>query len=498
MVIGPIGPIGPIISLMRIYNTLTGKKEEFKPPASGTVNLFVCGPTVYDYSHIGHARTYIFFDTWVKFLRRRLGFKINYLQNITNLDDKIIHRAREQNKNPQELADFFEKAYYADMARLGIDSVDTYAPATKYIAEIISQTERLIKKGFAYTADDPSTTLGASSVYFDVRKFPEYGQLSHQKLSNLKEGVRVEVEPGKKFFADFALWKTSKTGEPSWDSPWGQGRPGWHIEDTAITEKHFGPRYHIHGGGLDLIFPHHEAEIAQMEALSSLKPLAQIWLHTGLLQINGEKMSKSLDNFIVIRDFLKENSPQVLRYIVLASHYRSPLDFSKKTVEMAKASLERISDSRSRLARAAGQVPLRSDLNRNFAGPASHFPWEDFAKTFWHELADDFNTPRALASLFELITEANKFIDSHSLSQDDAQKIVDFINQVNDIFNILPAVSEAEPPAEIMALAAEREKARAAKDFAKSDELRGEIQKLGWEVEDTANGPRILKINPKL
>ena len=289
----------------------------------------------------------------------------------------------------------------------------------------------------------------------------------------------MEVEPGKKFFADFALWKTSKPDEPSWSSPWGRGRPGWHIEDTAITEKHFGPRYQLHGGGLDLIFPHHEAEIAQMESLSGLKPLAQIWLHTGILKVNGEKMSKSLGNFITIRDFLKNNPPGALRYIFLTSHYRSPLDYSDKTKEMAKSSLNRLVDFRERL--------------KTVTATAAPFPASEFTLAFWHELADDFNTPKALASLFELITEANKFIDSHSLSKNDAQHIVDFIDKVNDIFNILPSVSGVEPPAEVMVLAAAREQARANKDFAKADELRDQISQLGWEVDDTPSGPRISK-----
>ena len=458
---------------MRIYNTLTGKKEALPTPPESGLNFFVCGPTVYDYSHIGHARTYIFFDALIKFLRKKLGLKINYLQNITNLDDRIIARALEHNKNPQEVADFFEKEYYADMTTLGITSVNTYAPATKYIAEMISQTERLVKKGLAYTA--------AGSVYFDVRKFTEYGKLSHQKLADLKEGVRVEVETGKKYFADFALWKATGSNEPSWDSPWGQGRPGWHIEDTAITEKHFGPRYHIHGGGLDLIFPHHEAEIAQMESVSGLSPLAQIWIHTGMLLVDGEKMSKSLGNFITIRDFLKENSVQVLRYMVLSQHYRTGLGFSKKTIQMASSSINRITDFKERL--------------NNVKNQSSSFPWEDFAKIFWQELADDFNTPKALASLFELITETNKLIDANNLSQNDAQKIVDFINEVNDIFNILP--KEESAPPEVMALATEREKARVTSDYRQADEIREEIKKLGWEVEDTVNGPRISKINTK-
>ena len=455
---------------MRIYNTLTRKTEHLEIPASVGINLFVCGPTVYDYSHIGHARTYIFFDAFVKFLRKRLKMKINYLQNITDIDDKIIDRALEQNKSWSDISKTFYDEYKEDMASIGVDSVDTYAEATKYIPEIISQTERLIKKGFAYQS--------ANSVYFDVRKFPDYGKLSRQKLADLKEGVRVEIEAGKKYFADFALWKASKENEPTWPSPWGEGRPGWHIEDTAITEKHFGPRYNIHGGGLDLIFPHHEAEIAQMESVSGLSPLAQIWIHTGMLMVNGEKMSKSLGNFVTIKDFLNENSPEVLRYIMLSSHYRSPLDFTKKSAEMAVSSISRIKDFAGRLEKIENQSPP--------------FPVEEFTKEFWKHLEDDFSMPQAFGSLFELVKEANKFIDSHSLSKPDAQKIIDFISDVNDIFGILP--KEEHAPDEITALAVDREKARKAGDFEKADELREKIKEFGWDIDDTSDGPRISKI----
>ncbi|MBI4119924.1 MAG: cysteine--tRNA ligase [Parcubacteria group bacterium] len=463
---------------MHLYNTLTGKKEELKT-ASEAVKLFVCGPTVYDYSHIGHARTYVFFDALVKFLRKRLGLKITYLQNITDIDDRIINRAREQGQAVEELAQLQQAAYIQDMDSLGIDSVDTYAPATNYIAEIISQVERLIKKGFAYPAESSSTTLGASSVYFDVRKFPDYGKLSHQKLAELKEGVRVETEPGKKYFADFAVWKASKDDEPSWPSPWGRGRPGWHIEDTAITEKNFGPRYHIHGGGLDLIFPHHEAEIAQMESLSGLSPLAQIWVHVGLLKIANEKMSKSLGNFITIRDFLKGHPPQVLRYFILSAQHRSELDYSEKNAAAAEAALERINDFTRRL--------------KEIRDEAASFPVDDFVGRFWDELEDDFNTPQAWAVLFELIKEANKFIDNHKLSQRDAQKMLDFITRLNDIFGILPDQTQVVP-AEVMALAAEREKARARGDFERADKLREEMEKQGWRINDTPGGTRIIKI----
>ena len=477
------------MKLMKLYNTLTGKKEDLKAPADG-LNLFVCGPTVYDYSHIGHARTYVFFDALVKFLRKHLGLKITYLQNITNIDDKIINRAREQDRTPQEIANLYQEAYLQDMVSLGIDSIDEYAPATNYIPEIISQVERLIKKGLAYAARDSSGSSGGRSVYFDVRKFSDYGKLSHQKLAELKEAVRVESEPGKKYFADFALWKAAEPQEsssakatedkPNWPSPWGPGRPGWHIEDTAITEKHFGPRYHIHGGGLDLIFPHHEAEIAQMESLSGLAPLTQIWLHVNLLKISGEKMSKSLGNFISIRDFLKDHPPQVLRYFILSAHHRSEMDFSPKNITAAESALERINSFVQRL--------------KEVHEPAASFPLNDFTEQFWSELKDDFNTPKSWAILFDLIKETNKFIDNHKLSQPDAQKILDFIGRINDIFGILP-LQEQNVPADIQTLADKREQARSRQDYKEADRLRKEIESRGWRVDDTSGGSRISKIS---
>lgn len=463
---------------MRIYNTLSNKKEDLKT-SQNIINLFVCGPTIYDYTHIGHARTYVFFDAFVKFLRKRLGLKVNYLQNITDIDDKIIKRAEDQNKSWNEISKEFGDEYMQDMALLGVDSVNIYAPATKYIPEIISQAERLIKKGFAYVSDGYENQYGSKSVYFDVRKFSEYGKLSHQKISELKEGAGSEPEPGKKYFADFALWKASKQGEPSWPSPWGEGRPGWHIEDTAITEKHFGTNYNIHGGGLDLIFPHHEAEIAQMESISGISPMAQIWMHTGLLMSNGEKMSKSLGNFITIKDFLSQNSAETLRYIILSSLYRSPLDFTKNTAEMAYSSISRIKDFYERLEKIEDTSPP--------------FPVDEFTKEFWKNLEDDFNSPQAFAALFDLIRESNKFIDSHSLSSNDAQRIIDFINDINDIFGIMP--KEESAPDEIVAMAADREKSRLEKDFAKADELRAKIENLGWTVKDTEKGPIVKRKN---
>src|SRR3989344_9392375 len=305
---------------MLVFNSLAKQKEEFAPRNGKKVNMFVCGPTVYDSSHIGHARTYISFDVIARYLWH-LGYKVKYLQNITDIDDKIIDRAKKENKHPLKLAGEFEKIYYQDMKSLGINSVSKYAPATKYIKQIVSQVKRLKEKGFAYE-------IPGDGIYFDLSKLTDYGKLSGRTTEGAEDAVsRIDESINKRNKGDFALWKFSKPGEPKWKTELGEGRPGWHIEDTAITEKHFGPQYDIHGGARDLIFPHHEAEIAQMEGISGKKPMVRTWMHTGLLTINGEKMSKSLGNFITIRDFLEKQPARVLRFLMIKAHYRSPIDY---------------------------------------------------------------------------------------------------------------------------------------------------------------------------
>src|SRR3989344_4861436 len=313
---------------LEVYNTLTRKKEEFVPIKGKKVNLFVCGPTSYDYSHIGHAKTYTQFDFIVKYLRYK-KFKIFYLQNITDIDDKII--------SWKELSTKFEKTFYEDMKNLHINSVNKYARATDYIKEIISQAKRLVKKGYAYKLED--------GYYFNLSKFKEYGKLSGRNYEEAEDATtRIDENINKKNKGDFCLWKFSKENEPSWKSSLGNGRPGWHIEDTAITEKFFGSNYDVHGGARDLIFPHHEAEIAQMESISGKKPLVKYWLHTGFLNVKGQKMSKSLGNFFTIRDILKKYSANTLRFLFIQTHYRSAIDFSENSLESAKNSLERLND----------------------------------------------------------------------------------------------------------------------------------------------------------
>ena len=321
---------------LKIYNTLTRKKEIFKPIKNKKVHMFVCGPTVYDYMHIGHAKTYIQFDVIAKYLKFR-GYNVFYLQNITDLDDKIIDRAKKEKTDPLELAHQLERYYHQDEEKLGINSVSRYARSTDYIRQIVNQVETLISKGYAYPTSD--------GYYFEIKKFKDYGKLSRRTVLGAEDAIsRIDDGIEKRNRGDFCLWKISKKGEPFWNTKLGKGRPGWHIEDTAITETHFGPQYDIHGGARDLIFPHHEAEISQMESISGKKPMVRYWLHTGFLTVNGQKMSKSLKNFITIRDFLKKYDYKVLRFFYISTHYRNPIDFTEKSIEKAKHSLERLND----------------------------------------------------------------------------------------------------------------------------------------------------------
>ncbi len=472
---------------MKIKDTLSGKKVNLKK--KGTKNLFVCGPTVYDYSHIGHARTYLAFDLIVRYLRH-LGFKIKYVQNITDIDDKIINRAKERKKSPFQLAEEFENAYFQDMKNLGITSVDHYVRATDVIPEIISQVEKLMEKGFAYQTE--------TGIYFKVRNFKEYGKLSNQNIDALKSGARIEPGEDKEDPLDFALWKFPKSkkkiegkepvikdGEPLWKSPWGWGRPGWHIEDTAISEKYFGHQYDIHGGAEDLKFPHHESEIAQQEAASGKKPFVKIWMHTGFLTINGKKMSKSLYNFLTIRDFLKKHSPEVLRFMIFSHHYRSRFDYTPQSAEEAKETLKNLTNLAAKL-KFISKKSKESGKNKKAE--------EEIKKTgkeFREAMADDLNTPQALAAIFGLIKRQEKEI--WNLSRKETKEIRKFIVQTFKIFGI--TLKTPKIPRKIRKLSRQREKSRSNKQFIQSDKLRKKIQELGYEVEDTPLGP-FIKYNP--
>ena len=465
---------------MKIYNTLTRKKELFKPRKKESLDIFVCGPTVYDLSHIGHARTYIAFDAFVRYLRSE-KYTVFYLQNITDVDDKIIQRAAETNTNSRALAKKFEQEYRKDMRYLGVMSVNEYARATDYIPEIINQVERLLRKRFAYEIPN-------DGIYYDVSKFTDYGKLSRRKALSAEDAVsRIDESVQKRNKGDFALWKFSKPGEPKWDSPWGQGRPGWHIEDTAITESYFGSQYDIHGGARDLIFPHHEAEISQMEAISGKEPLAKYWMHTGFLTVKGEKMSKSLGNFVTIRDFTKKHSPRILRFLVLKTSYRSPIDYSEALILQTERELERIDEFVERI---KGKKLKAKSITQNSK------TLQGIRKSFSLALEDDFNTPNALAAIFELIKKGNALLDKNTLSSKDAKAILAFLAEVDDIFGFIfwgKRSNHRAIPEAMQKLVKEREKHRKSGDWKKADDLRKHIESKGWLVDDTPSGPRLKK-----
>ncbi len=447
--------------MLKVYNTLTKKKEEFKPIKDKKVNIFVCGPTTYDYSHIGHAKTYVQFDIIVKFLRWS-GYDVFYLQNITNIDDKIIQRARTEKKEPLKLSEEFEKEYYGDMRALHVDSISKYARATDYIKEIESQVQRLLKKGFAYKISD--------GYYFDLTKFPDYGKLAKRTYSDADDAVsRIDENPEKRNKGDFCLWKFSKPEEPSWKSSLGEGRPGWHIEDTAITEKEFGPQYDIHGGAVDLIFPHHEAEIAQMESISGKKPLVKYWMHTAFLNINSSKMSKSLKNFITIRDALEEYDGKVIRYFFASQHYRTLINLSYDILEQSKNTLDGLDN----FVRNLKESKQKDDLQLV----------RKTKEEFIAAMNDDFDTPKAFATLFDFVREVNK-------KQCGGKKTYKFMLEIDKIFNIL-SFGDVEIPPEVKNLAEKRETARKKKDWKEADRLRNEIEDLGYLIEDTGKGYRL-------
>lgn len=416
---------------MHLYSTLTKTTEPLTTLHPDRVYLFVCGPTVYDYSHIGHARTYVVFDVLAKYLRST-GKEVFYLQNITDVDDKIINRAKEEGISQSELARKFEREYLRDMQALGINAVSYYARATTHIPEIVDQIRRLIERSVAYVTEN--------GVYFNVDTFERNGELSGQERAKRKSRV---TDDSKNNPLDFALWKLGEYGEYTWDSPWGRGRPGWHIEDTAISEKYFAQQYDIHGGGLDLIFPHHEAEIAQMESLEGKHPMVRYWMHTGFLTVNGEKMSKSLSNFITIRDALKTWKPDVLRYFILLSHYRSPLQASDEGLANAAKALDHI--------RAIAQEDKGPDIIGR--------------KAFIEAMENDLNTPMALATIQRLAANGD-------------------IGALNEYGEILGINFLRETSAPLSVLQEIREELRARKEFAIADMIRKKMVEAGISITD--------------
>lgn len=467
---------------LRIYNTLTGKKDIFKPRKGKKVNLFVCGPTVYDFAHIGHARTYVIFDCFARYLKAR-GYTVFYLQNVTDVDDKIIARARERGVEGHLLADAFLKEHLKDMKLLGITSVNRYAKATDYIKQIVSQVQRLQKKGYAYTLDD--------GIYFDIAKFKDYGKLSGRSVLQAEDSVsRIDYSAKKKNRGDFCLWKFTRShseDEPSWKTLLGAGRPGWHIEDTAITEKFFGAQYDIHGGARDLIFPHHEAEIAQMEAVSGRRPLAKYWMHTGFLTVGEQKMGKSLGNSMVLGDFLKRHSVQQLRFWIAKNLWHSPMDYSEAVMIESRAALEKIEEFLRKL----------RDIRAKVSGSAAGNLLKTAQESFYAALDDDFNTPKAFATLFDFVKEINILMSHNELTSKDAKAIGKFFVQIDKIFGIIDQekLKTSGVPAEVLVLLDQRQEHRRHEEWQQADQVRMEIEKYGYAVEDTPAGPVLKKIS---
>ena len=459
--------------MIKIYDTLSRKLK----PLKTKIKLFVCGITPYDYSHIGHARTFLIYDCFVKYLRYK-GYEIFYLQNVTDVDDKIIARANSEGIQWSAIAKKFFQAYLEDCQALGITAIDKFAWATNYMKEIIEQIKILVDKGFAYATSD-------GSVFFELDRFEDAGKLSGQNREAVRSGLRIEPHPEKKAPYDFALWKARKPGEPYWHSPWGLGRPGWHIEDTAIAAKEFGPQYDMHGGAIELVFPHHECEIAQMESAYGFKPMVDIWMHTGLLTVNGEKMSKSLGNVILIRDILKEFKPEILRFYFLLTHYQSPLDYTKEKLEKAKVQWYRMQNFIENL------LILQKKVKAGKSNQKIKFSIEKALSAIENQLDNDFNTPNAIAEIFKFINVL--YPEILSLNRKEIEEILAFFKKINTFFNFI-SFEEKELPEEIKKLIEERKAARKLKDWPKADALREKIKALGYEVRDLKEETICLKI----
>ncbi|MEK7194773.1 MAG: cysteine--tRNA ligase [Patescibacteria group bacterium] len=461
---------------MRIYNTLSRTTEELTAP-NKKLNMFVCGPTVYDHIHAGNARTFVVFDVVAKYLRHR-GFDVDYVQNITDVDDKIIKRAQEHDVDPLAFARDYEERFKEDMKAISVDS-PRYERATDYIPQIIQQVKTLIDKGNAYFIE-------GDGWYFDLKTFPEYGKLSGRTAQMADDGVsRIDENSNKRNVGDFCLWKLSKPGEPVWETELGAGRPGWHIEDTAITEKKFGSQYDIHGGGRDLMFPHHEAEITQMESISGKKPFVRYWIHAGFLENKSEKMSKSLGNFTKLNELLGKYSKEAIRFFFLSAHYHAPLDFSEQALDAAEAATQRIREFRNKSA---------AVITKTEGGELGAFATKTYELSI-EALDNDFNTPIALSVLFEFLRAANIAFTNQTVGKKDISGIIKILNLFgHQALGIVPIdTNYGNLPDKIQNLIDQREEARQKKDFASSDQLREQINRAGFSIDDTPYGPLIKR-----
>jgi cysteinyl-tRNA synthetase len=462
--------------VIKVYNTLTREKEELLPIDDKKIKMFVCGPTVYDYTHIGHAKSYVGFDVIAKYLRYR-GYDLFYLQNITDIDDRVINRANELGVPPSEVAEDFTQKYYKDMEDLNIDSIDKYAKATDYIPQIIEQIQSLAEKGYAYEIDD--------GVYFDVSRFEEYGKLSKKNLDDIlrdQKMSRIEPNPQKVNFVDFSLWKKKKEGEPAWESPWGEGRPGWHIEDTAISISHFGAQYDIHGGGEDLIFPHHEAEITQAESFTGKVPFVRYWLHNAFLRVEGEKMSKSLGNYITVKESIEKHGADVVRFFFTINPYYRPIDYAEAKIEDAKVKLNKIRSTTENL-----NIILETGKEESYVDFDELV--SEFENKFIEAMDDNFNTSSALGTIFEYIRRINDLIRKDEVNREGARKLLSLFFDVEGIFGVIfIEVRKDELTEGQKQLIAEREKARQEKNWSRSDEIRDALLAQGIVLEDSQSG----------
>ena len=478
---------------IKIYNTLTRKKSEFIPIESGKVKMYVCGVTVYDLCHIGHARSVVVFDMIYRYFLFK-GFDVKYVRNFTDVDDKIINRAIKEKKSADEIAQRYINEFYKDMDALLVLRPTVEPRATQHIPQIIESIKGLIDKGFAYESN--------GNIYFSVEKFKDYGKLSRRKLDDMIAGARVCAVNGKQHPLDFALWKKSKPGEPYWHSPWGDGRPGWHIECSVMSQFYLGETFDIHGGGQDLIFPHHENEIAQAEALTG-KPFVHYWIHNGFVKINKEKMSKSLGNFLTIREILNDYHPEVLRFFLLSNHYRSPIDFSYDMLNKAENNLEKFYSFLLEAERIKNEKPISS--SSELIDPFSKQIRE--SKEEWEKaMDDDFNSAKAIGHLFSLLRACNHFIHEEGYKYEDGQKLLgeaaDLIKKFGEVFGIFSEKPEhfikklkikkeksrSIDPAIIEDLIKKRAVYREKKEWEKADEIRNKLLEMGIQIMDTPKG----------
>ena len=463
--------------MMQVYNSQTRKKEPFTPIKEGHVGIYSCGPTVYDFFHIGNARPFIVFDVLRRYLEYK-GMQVTLVQNFTDVDDKMIRRANEEGITVKELGDRFIDEYFKDAQALGIRPATVHPRATEHIPHIIALIEKLIERDLAYETQ--------GSVYYRTAGFEDYGKLSGQSVDDLDAGARVDVDDEKHDPADFALWKAAKEGEPSWDSPWGQGRPGWHIECSAMSMAYLGESIDIHSGGKDLLFPHHENEIAQSEGATG-KPFVKYWMHNGFLNIDSQKMSKSLGNFFTVRDILKEFAAEDVRMFMLSAQYRSPLNFSRESIEQAHASLNRLCTARRNMAFLLKNAQER-ELNEQEQAFVANV--DSYLQRFEEAMDDDLNTAGAMGELFDLVYDANTHLSADS-AKAAIEKAMNTLDTLTDVLGLLVNRPDDALPQDVQQLADERAQARKDKNWALSDSLRARMQEKGYAVEDTPAGQKI-------